>query len=69
MNAKQKRQEIMKWVKPIMDLPIGKRKVSSSIPYLKNYELTLMAVCNGYAMVRRKGGTPFTIDILFLEQL
>ena len=69
MNAKQKRQEIMKWVNPIMALPLGKRKVLSSIPNLKNCELSLMAVCENYSMVRRKGGSPFVLDILYLVQI
>lgn len=69
MNTKQRRLAKIEWITPLMAQPLGKRKVTTSIPRYTRCELSLMAVCDNWAMVRRKGSSPFVLDILDIEPL
>ena len=69
MNAKQRRLAKLEWITALMAQPLGERKVTTSIPHYMRCELSLMAVCDSWVMVRRKGSSPFVLDILDIEPL
>lgn len=66
---KIKRASILQWLEPLMLLPKGERKCTTSIKHYGRCELQILAIAENYAMVRRKGLMVFVLDIKDLEPL